>query len=263
MWARCFLLLMMIWTLATAVSMKRKEALRQKLELVKVKASPYWGPCSIHQPLDLFPFHWRRQSLFRDEWKLRGKTFREERGFCGSNKTVLLATGALDLFDGGNGPLGDLVQLSDVISALTHLGYRLTVWWQGKLPGPPLASYTHIIVDYLAWRKLWGEPGADLERRRMLVLDAYGTSSKGNRKTNGLFGGMRLPSLRQFLTFIPWPNPLNTYLGVAVPGSVRPPVSKERFGLVWGKEQRYFERPKVRNYLKMISSSIPLYATTH
>jgi hypothetical protein len=206
-------------------------------------------------------------------------------------RRVLVHPGLVPVFSmngEGSGPKGELVQWASLIAAIARLGHNLTVAITPADYGAALMSFDPhwIFTDYAGIRGyLHGGtktvPGFDFpgyykqHRCRYYVLDIYGTSAEFNAmtpsKSSGFFNGLQLPSLKQFLSWIPdtIPDPENTFLGFAqvIDREVQrqAPALKAaapRTALVWGKEQSYWTAPGVADYLaRFTDKGYALHAT--
>lgn len=207
------------------------------------------------------------------------------------SRRVLVHPGLVPIFGmngKGSGPKGELVQWASLIAAIARLGHNLTVAITPAEYGVALASFKPdcIFTDYAGIRGyLPGgsskTPGFDfpryyaVNRCRYYVLDIYGTSAEFNAMTptkkTGFFNGLQLPSLKQYLSWIPdtIPDPENSFLGFAqvIDRNVQRNASKlkaaaPKSALVWGKERSYWTAPGVMAYLERFTNKgYTLHAT--
>ena len=185
----------------------------------------------------------------------------------------------------GGGPKGELVQWGSVLIALALLGHNATLVVTGAELDAVLEGGTPDVLhtDYSAIRER-GDPTSKWHSARVAALlaspdfkarvgvsDIYGTQAEENAarrpRTKRFFCCLGLPSVRQYLTWIPpeVPDPVNTFLGFA---QMPPPAAPRATGapreaLLWGKEVSYFKAPGVASYLKLLASrGYRLTATT-
>ncbi|XP_073230424.1 alpha-1,6-mannosylglycoprotein 6-beta-N-acetylglucosaminyltransferase A-like isoform X3 [Porites lutea] len=196
--------------------------------------------------------------------------------FCErKQKKILLYLAAMGehkfFLDGAflGGPLGELVQWCDLISALYILGHDLTVGFQvGDIPSSlvnPASDgcvretltdgldliFTDIMGVFIIAER--SGPDYSLHKCKMRVLDSFGTDAEFNYKHyKGKIPGGRSPwgdidlQLPQFLTMYPH-SPDNSFLGFAVPQRAKKdkePLQKtktRKAALVYGKDPQFWE----------------------
>ncbi|KAH3762793.1 Alpha-1,6-mannosylglycoprotein 6-beta-N-acetylglucosaminyltransferase A [Pelomyxa schiedti] len=209
-----------------------------------------------------FRFDIERRNRHLKEWAQEAEAFYRERPqFLHSceGKTVLCIMGVLHIYDGFKGPMGDLVQWSDLISALSFLGYSVTVVNSSKAVKPAdMSKYWRVVSDYL------GMLGTNIDafRDKLFVIDTFGTSIQGNIVESQLYGGRNLTDLRRILTLVPDAHPLNTFLGtVSPPSDATRAMTMEWKALIWGKLAAYFRLPGVQDYLSQITQKLPVFAS--
>ncbi|KAM7436454.1 hypothetical protein ABFA07_013721 [Porites harrisoni] len=167
------------------------------------------------------------------------------------------------------GPLGELVQWCDLISALYILGHDLTIGFQvGDIPSSLVNPASDgcvretltdgldlIFTDIMGVLIIAERSGPDysLHKCKMRVLDSFGTDAEFNYKHyKGKIPGGRSPwgdidlQLPQFMTMYPH-SPDNSFLGFAVPQRERKdkgPLQKRntrKAALVYGKDPQFWE----------------------
>ncbi|TNN09357.1 Alpha-1, 6-mannosylglycoprotein 6-beta-N-acetylglucosaminyltransferase A isoform 2 [Schistosoma japonicum] len=168
------------------------------------------------------------------------------------------------------GPLGELVQWTDLIGALYILGHNLTITYESDEAKQLLFPSNHvpcvvrgnkydvIYTDITGMHNLKKQANPTL-LCKFRILDTFGTEALYNRE-KGAFGGLHL-NLQQFYTFFPH-TPDNTFLGFVT--EILPPQNKSSepnlskpIALVYGKES-YFWVNKT-NYLKIFSDYFELH----
>ncbi|CAH8486590.1 unnamed protein product [Schistosoma curassoni] len=170
------------------------------------------------------------------------------------------------------GPLGELVQWTDLIGALYILGHNITITFEAveaklKLLHPYSNSipcqvennkYDLIYTDIIGFRNLKGM-NIRTPLCKFRILDTFGTEALYNRKKE-LWSGLHL-NLQQFYTFFPH-SPDNTFLGFVA--EILPPKSKfshqssfKPVALVYGKEAYMWSNKT--NYLRILSDYFELH----
>jgi len=189
------------------------------------------------------------------------------------------------------GPLGELVQWSDLIAALHLLGHDVTLSWsRGRLDNVisnrltfngcvPMRKYDLVFTDVNGLEQIREVLGTLHNYRCVLrVLDIYGTEADFNHpifnpnkgKTRS-WGGRGL-QLKQFFTHFPH-SPDNSFLGFVVEtleekhqGNVLPKdasQNKER-ALLYGKRPEFLRGRKKGEYVEMIRRYFgDIHATMH
>ncbi|KAK4473497.1 hypothetical protein MN116_002860 [Schistosoma mekongi] len=191
-----------------------------------------------------------------------------EMGFLSQN----FVNGSFQSHISKGGPLGELIQWTDLIGALYILGHNLTVTFEAaeaklnllrpysdRVPCQVESNkYDLIFTDITGFKNL-----RRIDIRTPLckfrVLDTFGTEALYNRRKE-TWGGLHL-NLQQFYTFFPH-SPDNTFLGFVAEifpfksKSINQSSSKP-IGLVYGKEA-YMWTNKT-NYLKILSDYFELH----
>ncbi|KAK3726434.1 hypothetical protein QZH41_014938, partial [Actinostola sp. cb2023] len=183
------------------------------------------------------------------------------------------------------GPLGELVQWTDLISTLYILGHNLTISAnKDDLPillnAPKIEGcatkakdddFDIIYTDYNGCKYIAMAVGPNHSqyRCRIRVVDSFGTEAEFNfAEYSQPIPGGRSPwanadlNLRQIMTMFPH-SPDNTFLGFVVDEPLkahRKKVSTSRpIGLIYGKEARFWKGK--RNYLDTLHKYFELHAT--
>ncbi|KAA0197908.1 Alpha-1 6-mannosylglycoprotein 6-beta-N-acetylglucosaminyltransferase A [Fasciolopsis buskii] len=164
------------------------------------------------------------------------------------------------------GPLGELVQWTDLITALYLLGHKVTVskgvmntinllrTWQlasiscKYIPQRPDLIYT----DIRGFQQL--RTSSLVPQCKFRVLDSFGTENKYNLRKPSSFFGLKL-NLQQFQTFFPH-TPDNSFLGFVIEndsaGLTTPQKSTGKpIALVAGKVFQMWQKSKT--YLEVLS----------
>ncbi|CAH8459504.1 unnamed protein product [Schistosoma turkestanicum] len=170
------------------------------------------------------------------------------------------------------GPLGELVQWTDLIGALYILGHNLTITFEAieaklKLLHPYSSSvpcqvesnkYDLIYTDVMGFKNL-KSMNVRIPLCKFRILDTFGTEALYNRK-NEPWGGLHL-NLQQFNTFFPH-SPDNTFLGFVaelLPSNNKSfnQTSSKPIALVYGKEAYMWDNKT--NYLRILSDYFELH----
>ncbi|XP_046847526.1 alpha-1,6-mannosylglycoprotein 6-beta-N-acetylglucosaminyltransferase A-like, partial [Xenia sp. Carnegie-2017] len=188
------------------------------------------------------------------------------------------------------GPLGELVQWTDLITSLYLLGHDLTVSASRKqiidLLGQPdkdgcvpdkharASPFDIIFTDIVGVLHIKNTTGSLFSKYkcRLRVVDSFGTEAEFNHRGyrkhiqggKSPWGGLDL-DLRQFMTMFPH-SPDNTFLGfvsgvkLSSSESKRIMAKKRDQGLVYGKVLEYWRGNM--QYLKLLSQYVKVHATT-
>lgn len=188
------------------------------------------------------------------------------------------------------GPLGELVQWSDLIAGLYVLGHNVSISqssiemmkvynkYDDKSPCPPKKLPFHLLfTDILGARALENKMSSgflNAIKCRIRVLDSFGTeamfnivnySSRPEREHSMKYGGLEL-DLKQFYTMFPH-SPDNTFLGFVLqnPDNVNNNtsvdiISERNIALIYGKDENYFANQ--RQFLDQLNSYFPEIHTT-
>ncbi|XP_031559579.1 alpha-1,6-mannosylglycoprotein 6-beta-N-acetylglucosaminyltransferase A-like [Actinia tenebrosa] len=187
------------------------------------------------------------------------------------------------------GPLGELVQWSDLISSLYLLGHDITVSADINKLQQALGSVKHgrknscpihisddfdlIYLDYYGIRQLISKIGSLMPyfKCKFRILDSFGTEAQFNYAgftekipggSMGLWGRHNL-NLRQFMTMFPH-SPDNSFLGFVVgekPPDVKQPKKKKPRALVYGKHFYMWKDLKNKEFLNIINKYLEIHAT--
>ncbi|RMX46273.1 hypothetical protein pdam_00000668 [Pocillopora damicornis] len=183
---------------------------------------------------------------------------------------------------GKGGPLGELVQWSDLITSLYILGHDITVTADllsatrqklcpQKLPNDVDLLYT----DYIGLKELSTKIGTLSPQFlcKLRVVDSFGTEAQFNFNLykEKLPGGSVAPfgrynlNLRQFQTMFPH-SPDNTFLGFVV--NAQPPVKntvrksrRKAKALVYGKHVNMWKDVKDKTFLEVINRYVEVHGT--
>ncbi|XP_031574836.1 alpha-1,6-mannosylglycoprotein 6-beta-N-acetylglucosaminyltransferase A-like [Actinia tenebrosa] len=187
------------------------------------------------------------------------------------------------------GPLGELVQWTDLICSLYILGHDLDISantddLKKRLNVPKLKNcasasrdddYDQIFTDYNGHKLIAFAVGPNHSQYRckIRILDSFGTDAEFNfAEYSEPIPGGRSPwanadvNLRQIFTMFPH-SPDNSFLGFVVDSPVNDTKvkkvekkSKKPIGLVYGKEARFWKGHK--DYLDTLSKYLEMHATT-
>ena len=213
-----------------------------------------------------------------EEWEITRKLV-EKRGLLEkiTEKTVLLLMGLLDIDMGKDalkgGPVGELVQWSNLIVALNILGHRIEIVKNEEQFEHKMRDERHydiIITDYLGLFRI-SESRYFQNLCKFRILDSFGTDPQFNIRTytmlgKGLYDKWSIPDTRQIWTYLPL-NQDNSFLGVMVPFRQHIPNStnsteRKKIALVYGKVASYFYFfPNTVNVLKLISEYMEIHLT--
>jgi alpha-1,3(6)-mannosylglycoprotein beta-1,6-N-acetyl-glucosaminyltransferase len=240
-------------------------------------------------------FDWIRQRIihFWPKWVKAAKAIEKRQPFFHTEKSILLYIGALSDKSGyhfaenafSGGPLGEMVQWSDLISALyvsghslefgtelTHLKEMLSVTKGiGGCPTSSEVKYDTIFIDITGLRQFRSIAKGRFQHYMCLfrVLDSFGTEPTYNYKPwkpsnhhgdHGQAWGNWGLNLRQFMTMFPH-TPDNSFLGFAVDVDLEEDeeLVKENQALVYGKEAYMWKEKD--NYLDTISRYLNVHGT--
>ncbi|CAL8096287.1 unnamed protein product [Calicophoron daubneyi] len=173
---------------------------------------------------------------------------------------------------GRGGPLGELVQWTDLLASLYLLGHSVTISMEVKFIKNLLISkamlpcqttgnvFDLVYTDIVGYRQL--KPILSIPSCRFRILDSFGTEAPFNHGTQkSTWGGLHL-NLKQFYTLFPH-SPDNSFLGFVVErvnrSSARPPVSPSRkpIALVYGKEAYMWKDRE--EYLHVLDEFFEIY----
>ena len=212
-------------------------------------------------------------------WEMTQKLV-EKRGLQQSikKKQILLYMGLLNIGMGQDaltgGPVGELVQWSNLIVGLNILGHNIEIVKDGNQFEQKMIKrrdYDLIIIDYL------GLYGISEERYfqnlcKFRILDSFGTDPKYNIRTyemadKGLYDQYNLPDTRQIWTYYPL-TPDNSFLGTMIPSKQQNKtnntgtIDKKKIALVYGKVASYIQYfPNNINVLQLISEYMEIHLT--
>ncbi|KAJ7340119.1 Alpha-1,6-mannosylglycoprotein 6-beta-N-acetylglucosaminyltransferase A [Desmophyllum pertusum] len=189
---------------------------------------------------------------------------------------------------GKGGPLGELVQWSDVITSLYILGHDITVTADlaaiqkalgnvvaKKLCPQKLPNDIDLVyVDYIGLRELNSKIGTLLPQFlcKLRVVDSFGTEAQFNFNlykekidggSMGAYGRYNL-NLRQYQTMFPH-SPDNTFLGFVV--NVKPlentdkKMRRKAKALVYGKHYSMWKDLPNKTFLEVVNRYLEVHAT--
>ncbi|XP_048579718.1 alpha-1,6-mannosylglycoprotein 6-beta-N-acetylglucosaminyltransferase A [Nematostella vectensis] len=220
----------------------------------------------------------------RDLKKIKQKKILVHIGLLANERALHFAANA----DKG-GPLGELVQWSDLIASLYLLGHDVTVTADiprlqgifGKLRGPAKKpcpttiknDYDLIYLDYYGVKQMQTKVGQFTQsfKCKFRIVDSFGTEAQFNyagftEKVPGgsmaLWGRHNL-NLKQFMTMFPH-SPDNSFLGFVVGEEPTPdphPKKKKARALVYGKHYYMWKDLKQRSFLDVINKYMEIHAT--
>ncbi|XP_077482582.1 alpha-1,6-mannosylglycoprotein 6-beta-N-acetylglucosaminyltransferase B-like [Stigmatopora argus] len=182
------------------------------------------------------------------------------------------------------GPLGELVQWTDLSACLTILGHNVILTTsqhqlhrlisaapgQGSCPIKAPLTFDLIYTDYHGLAHLQGAMGLAFHhyKCRFRILDSFGTEPAFNlasyAHTHGfktLWGSWGLQPL-QYMTMFPH-TPDNSFLGFVSEDAVRPKDinTKENIAVIYGKQEYMWQG--LLNYIKVISEVMETHATVY
>ncbi|KAF5402140.1 Mannoside acetylglucosaminyltransferase 5 [Paragonimus heterotremus] len=171
------------------------------------------------------------------------------------------------------GPLGELVQWTDLIVALYLLGHQVTVSkdlqvtrgllrtekYRGTKCNEASSQVDLIYTDIRGCRQI-NRMNIHVPTCKLRVLDSFGTQAKYNRGSRTEFGGLNL-NLQQFYTLFPH-SPDNTFLGFVVETTALPEQNDDMrhskpIALVAGKVAKMWEESKT--YLEVLSEYFEIH----
>lgn len=187
------------------------------------------------------------------------------------------------------GPLGELVQWSDVIASLYMLGHDITVSADLATVQRVLGSFAKakkqcpqempdntdlVFIDYIGLRELSVKIGTLLPqfKCKLRIVDSFGTEAQFNYnlfKENipggsmGAYGRHNL-DLRQYQTMFPH-SPDNSFLGFVV--NTSPPLKaakrtrRKAKALVYGKHVGMWQNLQNKGFLEVINKYVEVHAT--
>eukprot|EP00794_Sanderia_malayensis_P017569 gene17569-19321_t len=177
------------------------------------------------------------------------------------------------------GPLGELVQWSDLIASVYLLGHALTVSvdkgnvkgllsgsLSGYCPNSNPTQFDVIYTDYIGLihiKHMFQNIGK--MRCHIRIVDSFGTEAQFNHNTDtklkNPFGSFDL-NLKQFNTMFPH-SPDNTFLGFVVGKKVNSDdvFKKKPIALVYGKHPSMWTDVKKTKFLDIVSEYFEVHAT--
>jgi len=177
------------------------------------------------------------------------------------------------------GPLGELVQWSDLIASTYLLGHDVTVCVnkdevkkllgsaaKNYCPSKILTEYDIIYLDYIGLLLLKRLLGNIAKLKcRFRIVDSFGTEAQFNHLINPAlrtdFGSHDL-NLKQFNTMFPH-SPDNTFLGFVVGRKVdeNEVINKKPIALVYGKHASMWQDSQKNKLLDIVSEYFEVHAT--
>ncbi|KAM7436482.1 hypothetical protein ABFA07_013746 [Porites harrisoni] len=245
-------------------------------------------------------FEWikRRIRAMWPRWQAAFSSLKKKRNLSNTvQKKILIHIGVLANEDKMHfaeeatkgGPLGELVQWSDLITSLYILGHDITVsadltTMQRALGGAASVKklcpqemrgdLDLVYLDYIGLKQVTTKTGALLPqfKCKLRVVDSFGTEAQFNfdlYKENipggpmGMFGRHNL-NLRQFQTMFPH-SPDNTFLGFVVnaetPIKVSNRTRRKAKALVYGKHFNMWKDLQNKGFLEVINKYLEVHAT--
>ncbi|XP_066929864.1 alpha-1,6-mannosylglycoprotein 6-beta-N-acetylglucosaminyltransferase A-like [Clytia hemisphaerica] len=183
------------------------------------------------------------------------------------------------------GPLGELVQWSDIISSLYLLGHDLTVVLNkspnnkygikkmlttsmgGQCPTEKKSQYDLIYTDYIGLAHMIRIfKNVNSIKCYLRIVDSFGTEAQFNVKVDShsknLYGFHGL-NLKQYNTMFPH-SPDNSFLGFVVENHIKPGEKlekKKRIALVYGKHINMWQDHKKIAFLDIVQKYFEIHAT--
>ncbi|KAK3735088.1 hypothetical protein QZH41_011256 [Actinostola sp. cb2023] len=244
-------------------------------------------------------FKWIKTRIQRmwPDWLEAANAFKSSRNISNAvQKRILVHIGVLasesSLHFAANadkgGPLGELIQWSDLISSLYILGHDITVTADiGRLqqalgkagsrrkacPTKVSDDFDLVYLDYYGIRQIITKIGQLMPhfKCKFRILDSFGTEAQFNYAgftekipggSMGIWGRHNL-DLRQFMTMFPH-SPDNSFLGFVVgktPASQSPPKKKKPRALVYGKHYFMWKDLKNKQFLDVVNKYLEIHAT--
>lgn len=172
------------------------------------------------------------------------------------------------------GPLGELLQWTDLLAGLFLLGHNVSIAMELEptLKRLQVSSFLKtpcqierpvvdiIYTDISGFHQLQAA-GVRVHRCKYRILDSFGTEAAFNREKKSVWGGLQL-NLQQFYTLFPH-SPDNTFLGFVTEqsnllGDPVPLPSEKPRALVYGKQAYMWKN--VREYLSTLNEFFTLQA---
>lgn len=245
-------------------------------------------------------FEWikRRIRAMWPRWQAAFSSLKKKRNLSNTvQKKILIHIGVLANEDKMHfaeeatkgGPLGELVQWSDLITSLYILGHDITVSADlttmlralggaaavKKLcPQEMRGDLDLVYLDYMGLKQIITKTGALLPqfKCKLRVVDSFGTEAQFNSdsyKENipggpmGMFGRHNF-NLRQYQTMFPH-SPDNTFLGFVVnaetPMRVSNRTRRKAKALVYGKHFNMWKDLQNKGFLEVINKYLEVHAT--
>lgn len=182
------------------------------------------------------------------------------------------------------GPLGELVQWSDVITSLFLLGHDITIVMNklpnakygiknmlkksvsGLCPSGKKSQFDIIYTDYIGLAHMIRIfKNVNNIKCHLRIVDSFGTEAQFNTKidaSKNLYGYHGL-NLKQYNTMFPH-SPDNTFLGFVVENHVKPNEKiekKKRIALVYGKHINMWQDHKKTAVLDIVQKYFEVHAT--
>jgi len=187
-------------------------------------------------------------------------------------------------FAGKGGPVGELVQWSDIIASLHILGHELVIVTSknpkhkhgiksilsssvgGACPNSKSSEFDLIYTDYIGLSHILRVyKNINNLRCHLRLVDSFGTEAQFNHKQDGstknIYGFHNL-NLKQYNTMFPH-SPDNTFLGFVVENHISPSeeLHKKKIALVYGKHISMWQDHKKLMFLDTIQSYFEIHAT--
>ncbi|XP_047137924.1 alpha-1,6-mannosylglycoprotein 6-beta-N-acetylglucosaminyltransferase A isoform X1 [Hydra vulgaris] len=183
------------------------------------------------------------------------------------------------------GPLGELVQWSDLIASLYLLGHELVISVStekkfkmalgnvlksssvtGSCPSFEKPEFDIVYTDYLGMTHIVKEyKNFNSIRCHLRIVDSFGTEADFNVKVGNKvneYGNLAL-NLKQYYTMFPH-SPDNSFLGFIVESHVSPDedlIKNKRIALVYGKDVKMWNDPRKIKFLDLVQKYFEVHAT--
>ena len=187
-----------------------------------------------------------------------------------SRKRILLYLGLMEIKMGEDalkgGPVGELVQWSNLIVCLLLLNYPLEIvvdqWSFNQLVNSQ--EFDLIFTDLIGINRM-SEALLFRIKCKLRILDSFGTEPEFNiRKYSdipALWEKWNFEDTRQMLTLFPH-TPDNSFLGFMIPTAQHKVQIKKKIAVIYGKERSYIDFLKEnRHVLKIVSEYLEIHTT--
>ncbi|XP_072180711.1 alpha-1,6-mannosylglycoprotein 6-beta-N-acetylglucosaminyltransferase A-like [Diadema setosum] len=245
-------------------------------------------------------FRWMKMRIARmwdSHWLPAAEAFqRDQKNATRAKKKILVHIGALTKESGfkiadnafNGGPLGELVQWSDILSTLYILGHDIEIstatgtlgallrkkglTGKGSCPVKGRHLYDLVYIDIVGMKQLKKTIGGQWQQFSCIlrVIDSFGTEPAFNLDTYAKRSGSKsswgnwnlVP--RQFFTMFPH-TPDNSFMGFVVDHEVETvvekPAPRQNKALVYGKRASFWTENWIKGYLDKIHKKFEIHAT--